>query len=174
MKPAFSNILYLIHNHNHNHNYPKFTKYVHLKTSPKGTCGTEDKDVVDVFQFKRISALEVSVGVPDRMQEYSDTLWNVVMMEVITGLKERATSLKLDETIDLLQYQINVKAISTPTKEHLLSIDKNVRSSFNITDNQDDFQFIKVELEEFKQKVAKSGGGLGEGFAVDGKYFQSL
>ena len=47
------------------------------------------------------------------------------------------------------------------TVDHLVSVYRD-----NIQDN---FQFMKVELEELKQKVVESIGGPGEGFAVDGK-----
>jgi len=49
-------------------------------------------DAVDVLQLNRIGVLEVSVGVPGRAHECSDTLPNKVMEATRTGLQGAASS----------------------------------------------------------------------------------
>jgi len=94
----------------------------------------------------------------------------VISKSTSKSVQERATSSELDETIELLKYEINAKFMLTPRKEILLSMDGNEPGAFDIKDIQDEFQFMKIELKELKLKVTKSGRGLGEGFAVDGKF----
>ena len=61
---------------------------------------------------------------PDNTRECFDNFWYVVV-EVMTSLKGTATSAELDETIELLQYEINAKSNLTPLKGLLLSMGGN-------------------------------------------------
>ena len=62
----------------------------HLVSFVKLDIIDDEQDAVQVAHLNRISALEVGIGLPDRSQECSDTLWNGVM-ETLRGLELAAT-----------------------------------------------------------------------------------